>query len=54
MNSFRNWYLDNQTEITWFLIGWLALAALEALSHGNYLSAVLDIVLIGVNYKLSK
>ena len=54
MNSFRNWYLSNATEITWFLIGWLTMAGLDALGRGNYVSAAVDFGLVFVNYKLNR
>ena len=54
MNKFREWYLENATEITWFLIGWLSLAGLEALSHGEYVNAVVDLSLAYVNYYMNK
>ena len=53
MNSFRQWYLANQKEITWFLIGFLVFAGLQDLSVGNYLGAVVSFVLAYINYKLN-
>ena len=54
MNKFRNWYLTYYTEITWFLIGWLIMAAMDALSKGQYTTALVDVILAGVNYAFSK
>ena len=54
IEKFRNWYIRNYTEITWFLIGFLCLAGVTALSHGNYSSAALNFVLAWANYALSK
>jgi hypothetical protein len=54
MNSFRSWYLNNQTEITWFLIGWLTLCGLEDLGKGDYTGAAISFVLAGINYKFSQ
>jgi hypothetical protein len=54
MNSFKQWYLTNQTEITWFLIGFLVLAGLQDLSIGNYIGAALSFGLAYINYALNK
>jgi hypothetical protein len=52
MNSIRQWYLKNHTEITWFLIGFLVMAGLQDLSVGNYLGALISFGLAYINYKL--
>ena len=49
MNKFRNWYLTYYTEITWFLVGLLAMSAIHDLVNGNWSSLLLDIVLIYIN-----
>ena len=54
MNSFRQWYLRNAKEITWFLIGFLVMAGLQDLSVGNYVGALLSFGLAWVNYALNK
>jgi hypothetical protein len=54
MNSIRQWYLSNQKEITWFLIGVLVLAGLQDLGVGNYIGAVLSFGLAWINYALNK
>ena len=53
MNSFRQWYLRNHTEITWFLIGFLTLAGFHDLSVGDYTGALIDFALAYINYKLN-
>lgn len=53
-DSFRNWYIYNQDAISWFLIGWLTFAGLDALAEGRYIWAAVDFVLAYVNYKLTK
>lgn len=53
-NKFRNWYLDNYTEITWFLIGFLSMDALVQFSHGNWGGALLSAGLAVVNYVFVK
>jgi len=52
--KFRSWYLENYTEITWFLIGFLVMDALVQLSNGNLGGAILSSALDIVNYVLSK
>jgi hypothetical protein len=54
MNKFRQWYLRNQDEITWFLIGFLAATGVERFSTGNWLGAVLFFGLAYLNYFLYK
>jgi hypothetical protein len=53
MNSFRQWYLRNAKEITWFLIGFLTLSGLQELIVGNYIGAVVSFGLAYINYKLN-
>jgi hypothetical protein len=53
MNSFRQWYLRNAKEITWFLIGFLTLSGLQELSVGNYIGAAVSFGLAYINYKLN-
>jgi hypothetical protein len=54
MDKFRQWYLYNQVEITWFLIGWLALSALYDLGRGAWLSLLVDLGLIWLNLALNR
>lgn len=49
-----DWYIRNQDAITWFLIGWLAFAGLDALTEGRYFAAVFNGLLIWLNYTMSK
>jgi len=53
LNNFRQWYLTNQKEITWFLIGFLVFAGLQDLSVGNYVGAFVSFALAYINYKLN-
>jgi len=53
MNSIRAFYLKNQTEITWFLIGVLTLSGLQDLGVGNYIGALVSFGLVYLNYKLN-
>jgi hypothetical protein len=54
MNKFRQWYLTNQKQITWFVVGWLSLSALQNLVKGQYTYALVDVVLISLNVMLNK
>ena len=52
MNTVKQWYVKNQDEITWFLIGWLSMSCLDNLIRGSYGWAVFDAAVVYVNYKL--
>jgi hypothetical protein len=54
MNSFKNWYVYNQDAISWFIIGWLSFACLDALSEGRYMWALIDAGLVWLNYSVRK
>ena len=54
MTQFKNWYVRNQDAITWFIIGWLAFGMLDSIAKQEYIWAVVQAVLIWINYKLSK
>lgn len=53
MNNFKLWYLKNQTEITWFLMGWLVLSGIQDLGNENYFGALISFGLAYLNYKLN-
>jgi uncharacterized protein (DUF486 family) len=50
MNKFRQWYLSNQIQITWFLIGFLVYAGLVDFGRGNYFGAFLSWGIAVINY----
>jgi hypothetical protein len=52
MNTFKKWYVTNQDEITWFLLGLLFAGCLSSFSRGDYSWAVFDAVMFYANYKL--
>ena len=54
MNKFVQWYRNNYTEITWFIIGFLTWAGLNDLAHGDYTGALISFVFAGLNYFLNK
>ena len=51
---FRNWYLDNYTEITWFLIGFLVMDALVQFGRGNWGGVIISLGLAVLNYIFAK
>jgi hypothetical protein len=54
MNGFRNWYLNNITEITWFLIGLLVSGGIDSLAREQYGNAALSFGIAYLNYILNK
>jgi hypothetical protein len=54
MNKFRQWYLLNQTEITWFLIGFLCYSGLISFGQGNYVGSVVAFGIAYINYYMQK
>lgn len=50
LNSFRQWYLENSTEITWFIIGAMIMSGLIYLGQGMYLNALISFAIAGANY----
>jgi hypothetical protein len=54
LENFRSWYLGNQNEITWFLIGFLIAAALNSISRGEYTDAGFSLLLAYANYYLNR
>ena len=54
MNKFTQWYTNYQSEITWWLIGWLSWGLLDAIGQGRWTLAAINAAFIFVNYKLWK
>lgn len=54
LNKFRMWYLKNQVQITWFVVGWLSLAFMVDFINGNWLGCVIDAALIWANLALNR
>ena len=50
LDNFRAWYLRNQIQITWFLIGWLCLGGVYDFGRGDYASAGLLWAIALVNF----
>jgi len=54
MNSFKKWHSYNQDAISWFIIGWMSLATLDALAEGRYIWALINAGIVWLNYSLRK
>ena len=54
MDTIRRWYLTNQNEITWFLIGFLVAAALYSFSRGEYEDTAFSLLMAFANYYLNR
>lgn len=54
MDKFRNWYLTNSTEITWFIIGICTFSGIESLAREQYANAVINFGLAYLNYFMNK
>jgi hypothetical protein len=50
LENFRQWYLRNYKEITWFLIGFLIMAACVNVGQGDYVGAVMFVIIAWINY----
>jgi len=50
LESFRNWYLANATEITWFVIGAMIMSGLIYFGQEQLLNAVLCWAIAAANY----
>ena len=54
LDNFRSWYLRNQNQITWFLIGFLIASAISSFSRGEYADMLFSLLLACANYYLNK
>jgi hypothetical protein len=54
MNKFVQWYNNNYTQITWFIIGFLLSAGLTDLSRGDYTGAIISFGIVALNYMFAK
>jgi len=48
--TFKNWCNENNTQVTWFLIGLLTADFFNSLSRGEYAWAAFCAVLVVLNY----
>jgi hypothetical protein len=54
MNKFRQWYLANAVEITWFVIGAMIMSGLIYLASGMYINALISFAIAGANWYFSR
>lgn len=54
LEQFGRWFIRHNTEVTWWLIGWLTFAGIDALANGNLFWAIVDAGLIYFNYYMWK
>ena len=54
MNRIKQFFYQYQTEITWFLMGWLVLSGFNDLGAGNYIGALVSFGLAYINYAVNK
>lgn len=52
--KFLEWFRDNQTNITWWLIGWLTFASIDCIVKHDYVMAAVNAGLIYFNYTIWK
>jgi hypothetical protein len=53
MNKFREWYIRNSNEITWFVIGMCTITGVLALAAGNYVSGIINLGIAYINYLMN-
>lgn len=41
-DKFKEWYVKNNTEITWFITGFLSMDAIVQAGHGNLIGALIS------------
>jgi len=54
MDKIKIWFIDNQFEINWFLIGFLCSSGLEDFGHGDLFGALFAFGIAFVNYALNR
>lgn len=54
MNKFRQWYITNSKEITWFIIGMCTITGIASMAAGNYVSGIINLGIAYLNYVLNK
>ena len=52
LDNIRSWFIRNQLQISWFIIGWMTLQGLDALGRGQLIDAGVAWFLAAINYAL--
>ena len=54
MNKFRQWYLDNAVQITWFIIGAMIMSGLIYFAQGMYVNALISFAIAAANWYFNR
>jgi hypothetical protein len=54
LENFKDWWIRNNHEIAWFLIGYLVSDGLYQLGRGNNVGALIDFGFAFINYMFNK
>jgi hypothetical protein len=54
LERFRNWYLANAVEITWFIIGAMIMSGLIYLASGMFINALISFAIAGTNWYFNR
>jgi hypothetical protein len=50
LERFRNWYLSNAVQITWFIIGAMIMSGLIYLGQGQFVNAAVSFAIAWANW----
>jgi hypothetical protein len=50
LNNFKKWYMQNDVEITWTVIGALSAFGISDFAQGFYVSGVISLLFAYLNY----
>jgi len=50
LNNFKKWYMQNDVEFTWFIMGSLVVFGLNDFAHGFYISGLITFLFVYLNY----
>ena len=50
LSKIKSWFADNEMQLTWFFIGVFLSMFVADVEAGNYFGALLDSVIVAVNY----
>lgn len=52
LKRFGEWFSEYNTQISWWLIGWMCMAALESFSREQYVMMFIDLGIAYFNYAM--
>ena len=50
--TIRNWFKDNEMQLTWFFIGLFIMCFFVDMNKQNYFGALMDAIIVAINYTL--